>query len=256
MDNKELVILFTKKGKDGGGSGLTEDVKQAFLKAFNHVAWVDENGQDYVDELEAAFYPSSGLVGIAALYTQSGPVYDTDSLDSLKSDLVVTATYANGDVRTVTDYVLSGTLTEGTSTITVSFGGKTTTFTVTVTAGKSDMNGWTDGVAYTDLTIIENQYYQASDGSIKNYTDWNRTGYVPCNGASSITFAAMPQTSGGAGGQSNAFFKEDKTWIQGITISKTEETTVSVPENAYYFGISSEAAALATCIGNGIVPHE
>lgn len=114
----------------GGGSGLTDDVKQALLDCFNHVAWTDEHGQDYVGELEAALYP---LSYITAVYTQSGTVYDTDSLDSLRDDLVVTAFYQGGGSKTVTDYTLSGTLTEGTSTITVSYGGKTATFEVAVT---------------------------------------------------------------------------------------------------------------------------
>lgn len=72
---------------------------------------------------------------ITATYTQSGTVYDTDSLDSLKADLVVTANYAGGTSETVpaSDYTLSGTLTVGTSTITVSYGGKTGSFNVTVT---------------------------------------------------------------------------------------------------------------------------
>lgn len=74
------------------------------------------------------------LTSISAVYTQSGTVYDTDTLDSLKADLVVTAVYSDSSTSTVasTDYTLSGTLTEGTSTITVAYGGKTTTFTVTV----------------------------------------------------------------------------------------------------------------------------
>jgi len=74
------------------------------------------------------------LVSISATYTQSGTVYDTDTLDSLKSDLVVTGTYSDSSTATITNYTLSGTLTEGTSTITVSYGGKTTTFNVTVSA--------------------------------------------------------------------------------------------------------------------------
>lgn len=79
-------------------------------------------------------YPPVPLASISAVYTQSGTVYDTDSLDSLKSDLVVTATYEDSTTETVTDYTLSGTLAVGTSTITVAYGGKTTTFTVTVSA--------------------------------------------------------------------------------------------------------------------------
>lgn len=147
------ALLSAKLGGSGGGGGggavssvngktgavvltaadLDDSFKGALLACFAHVAWTDEHGPDYINALEAALYPSAGLVGIAALYTQSGTVYDTDSLDSLRADLVVTATYANGDVRTVSDYVLSGTLAEGTSTITVLYGGKTTTFDVTVT---------------------------------------------------------------------------------------------------------------------------
>lgn len=84
---------------------------------------------------------------ISAVYTQSGTVYDTDSLDSLKADLVVTATYSDTTTATVpsTDYTLSGTLTVGTSTITVSYGGKTTTFNVTVSEITSVVWDYTDG---------------------------------------------------------------------------------------------------------------
>lgn len=79
------------------------------------------------------------LSSITAVYTQSGTVYDTDSLDSLKTDLVVTAHYSDSTSETVAsaDYTLSGTLTAGTSTITVTYEGKTDTFSVTVTASKA-----------------------------------------------------------------------------------------------------------------------
>ena len=74
------------------------------------------------------------LSSISAVYTQSGTVYDTTPLDSLKTDLVVTATYSDSSSSTVpsTDYTLSGTLTVGTSAVTVSYGGKTTSFNVVV----------------------------------------------------------------------------------------------------------------------------
>lgn len=73
---------------------------------------------------------------ITATYTQSGTVYDTASLDSLKTDLVVTANYSGGTSETVpaSNYTLSGTLAVGTSTITVTYAGLTDTFSVTVTA--------------------------------------------------------------------------------------------------------------------------
>lgn len=114
-------------------SGISDDVKEALLQIASKVAYIDDDGQDYYDALEAALYPPADLVSISAVYTQSGAVCDTDSLDSLKDDLVVTALYSDQTTQTVTSYTLSGTLEVGTSTITVSYGGKTTTFNVTVT---------------------------------------------------------------------------------------------------------------------------
>lgn len=75
------------------------------------------------------------IVSISAVYTQSGTVYYTDALNSLKSDLVVTATYSDSSTSILgdTDYTLSGSLTVGTSVITVTCEEKTTTFNVTVT---------------------------------------------------------------------------------------------------------------------------
>ena len=88
---------------------------------------------------------------ITATYTQSGTVYDTDSLDSLKADLVVTANYSGGTSETIpsSDYTLSGTLTVGTSTITVSYAGLTDTFDVTVT---DYHNRWSYSI--NDLTKV------------------------------------------------------------------------------------------------------
>ena len=100
------------------------------------------------------------LVSISAVYTQSGTVYDTNTLDSLKTDLVVTAHMSDSTTQTVTAYTLSGTLTAGTSTITVSYSGKTTTFDVTV----------------TDSSAIQVTYTQGSVGS--GNTDANRVSGV------------------------------------------------------------------------------
>lgn len=113
--------------------GLTADIKSALLACFANVAWANENGQTYYDALDAALNPPANLSSITAVYTQSGTVYDTASLDDLKPDLVVTAHWSDNTTSTITTYTLSGTLAVGTSTITVSYGGKTTTFTVTVT---------------------------------------------------------------------------------------------------------------------------
>lgn len=117
--------------------GLTDPIKQALLQIAAKVAYIDEHGQDYYDDLYDALYPPADLVSISAVYTQSGTVYDTDDLDSLREDLVVTAHYSDSISETVTTYTLSGTLTVGASTVTVIYGGKSTTFSVNVEDGSS-----------------------------------------------------------------------------------------------------------------------
>lgn len=132
-DNGSLKQIQFSDLKAALPEGLTNDIKQALLDCFAHVAWTTADGQDYYDALEEALYPPANLDSISCVYTQSGTVYTTDTLDSLRTDLVVTATYDDSSTATITSYTLSGTLTEGTSTITVSYGEKTTTFNVVVT---------------------------------------------------------------------------------------------------------------------------
>lgn len=113
--------------------GLSNEAKQALLTCFQNVAWINASGQTYYDALETALYPPANLVSISATYIQSGDVYTIDTLDVLRPDLTVTGTFDDQSTIPITAYTLSGTLTEGTSTITVLYGGFTDTFTVTVT---------------------------------------------------------------------------------------------------------------------------
>ena len=83
---------------------------------------------------------------ISAVFSQGDTaIYPTDSLASLKQYLAVTATYQGGitSVLQDDDYSLSGTLTVGTSAITVSYSGLTTTFTVTVSEQPDVPTGYT-----------------------------------------------------------------------------------------------------------------
>lgn len=144
------------------GSGLSEEVKQALLALLEKVAYVDENGQTYYDALETALYMSTKtLVSISADYMQSGAVYDTDDLAILKNGLEVTAHYDDNTSAVIasTNYVLSGTLSVGTSTITVTHNRKTTTFNVTVTHARVP-------AGYREFSYIKNT--SASNTNIKS----------------------------------------------------------------------------------------
>ncbi len=81
----------------------------------------DDNGGS--DETEVT------LTSITATYS-GGDVVAGTALTAL-TGLVVTATYSDGSTAAVTDYSLSGSIGEGSNTITVSYGGVTTTFAVT-----------------------------------------------------------------------------------------------------------------------------
>lgn len=116
-------------------TGITEAIKDALLALLQKVAYISDDGQDYYDALELALYGRPAVSSISAVYTPSSTVYDTDSIDLIKADLVVTATGMNGDTWTVTDYQISGSMTAGTNTYTVTYAGKSTTFTATVTWG-------------------------------------------------------------------------------------------------------------------------
>ena len=149
----------------------------------------------------------ANLVSISAVYTQSDTVYTNDTLDSLKSDLVVTASYDNSTTQTVTDYVLSGTLAEGTSTITVAYSGKTTTFNVTVTIG--GIYRYSDG----DLILTANgpAWYAETGLYLDNNSNTGRT-----------------KRRGFAVGSGDRAFKIKNT---DGTFSETEYYPISVPDN-------------------------
>ena len=135
-DKSNLVAAINEAAQSGGsGDGLTDDIKVSLLQVAAHTIYDDTHGQDYYDDLESVLYPTATLSSISAVYTQPGTVYDTEILDSLKNNLVVTAHYSDNTTRILpkVSYTLNGTLAVGTDTITVSYGGKSTTFTVTVT---------------------------------------------------------------------------------------------------------------------------
>ena len=71
---------------------------------------------------------------LTAEFTQGKrTIFNEEELDDLRKYLVVTANYIDGTTIVAEDYTLSGELTGGISTVTVSFGGQTTTFDVDVT---------------------------------------------------------------------------------------------------------------------------
>ena len=190
---------------------------------------------------------------ITATYTQSGTVYDTDSLDSLKADLVVTANYSGGTSETVpsTDYTLSGTLTVGTSTITVTYAGLTDTFSVTVSQAPLVPS------AYQQVEYIKStgtQYILTSIGATDkaDYTDTNSVVHYSAD----IDFQFDEWVSAKATNIFFGFGSSAGNWIgynnsvQNITLGTTSGTyfTDSQPtvRHSYHYEYDSSKHAIVT----------
>lgn len=155
-----LLMAILEQG--GSGGGLTDTIKTSLLALVNKVAYIDDDGQQYVDDLEDALYNRT-LSSISAVFTQgSEEIFSTDSLDVLRQYLVVTANFDNGTSKVVTDYTLSGTLTVGTSTITATYREKTDTFTVNVSQGH-----YVGYLTYGTPSISNNVLTPSADGYVK-----------------------------------------------------------------------------------------
>lgn len=111
---------------------MPDSFKETLLYAFSHVTW-DNNilGGYAFNALQSELYPPEGLRSISATYTAGTTIHTTDDLDDLREGLAVYANYGL-QIDQIHDYALSGVLNTGTSTITVYYGGKSTTFNVTV----------------------------------------------------------------------------------------------------------------------------
>lgn len=121
LTSKEILdhmrILF-------GKAVYTEDVSALLAELDALLGSVDPGGSGGGDPVE----PEVTLVRISATYS-GGSVPVGTSVNTL-TGVVVTAHYSDGTSKTVTGYTLTGTIVEGSNTITVSYGGKTATFTV------------------------------------------------------------------------------------------------------------------------------
>lgn len=159
------------------GQGVSDNLKAALLQLAQKAAYIDDQGQTYYDDLYNALYPEKTLLSITANFQQGqAVVYNTDSLDSLKQYLTVTAVYDDASTATVASsaYTLSGTLTAGTSVITVTYEGKTDAFNVTVTAAPmsfavtNNLTGCT--TSNSAMSVLQNSSYTAVITASSGYT--------------------------------------------------------------------------------------
>lgn len=125
-------------------SGIQEALKELSAKGFVYIGpdqptdgtmyWLDTSVDEpdvpvVPDEPDVPDDPEVTLTSISATYS-GGDVAVGTALTAL-TGIVVTATYSDGSTASVTGYTLSGSIAEGSNTITVTYEGMTATFTVT-----------------------------------------------------------------------------------------------------------------------------
>lgn len=166
----DLSHLSEEIGKQTG-TGLSTEAIDKLEEVGNYLAYTTaDGGSKWTELISILRNGSSGDSGgtevtissISATYT-GGDVEEGTALSDL-TGITVIATYSDGSTATVTGYTLSGEIAEGENTITVSYGGKTTTFTVIGTASVS-----------AGETIVYNVFtgeYINSGYSGDNYTNY------------------------------------------------------------------------------------
>lgn len=195
--------------------------------AFKAAFGIEGGGEVEPDEPDT---PTKTLTSISAVYS-GGDVAVGTALTDL-TGIVVTATYSDGSTETVTGYTLSGEIADGSNTITVSYNGKTTAFTVTgVAESEGENNGWTDGVPYTvewtDGYRIDTNSNNETFGEPVANDGKSVSDFLPCRGASAINVSGLYTNYG-------VFYYDNEQNCIAIQRVVDYSAPVPVPLAAYY----------------------
>ena len=95
---------------------------------------------------------------------------------------------------------------------------------------------WTDGVAYT--TTWEDGKFVNSD-QIGNHNDYSVSDFMPCNGASTISFASDIETKY----DYNTFYDVNRMYISKFGVSASTNWEVTVPETAAFIRATKTTSA-------------
>ena len=174
-------------------SGLTTAQVNALDGMFKVCAFIKADVSAEYNAFCTAFgIEAATITGISATYSGGAVAVGTAVTDL--TGIVVTANYSDGSKRTVTGYTLSGTIAEGSNTITVTYEGMTTTFTVTGVAEVVTLSSISVtysggdvavGTALADLTgLVVTAHY--SDGTSATVTGYTLSGTI-AEGENTIT---------------------------------------------------------------------
>ncbi len=237
------------------GGGLTAAQINALDGLFKACAYIKEDVSTEYNAFITAFTTGGGedvepdipepeitLVSISATYTGGNVVVGT-ALTEL-TGITVTATYSDGTIANITDYTLTGTIGEGNNIITVSYGGKTTTFTVVGVADEEEnavvynvfdgeyVNSGYSGEAFDIFGSNKNVYQERIDISNADKLYWR--------------IARVIKSKGGSMDNSKlAIYASDGTLIEAVALDSsvvTTEETYGVEEtNVGYTSLGTDS---------------
>lgn len=152
---------------------FTNGAKMTLLSVLEKVAWIDADGQAYIDNLRNALLGSVEVESITAVFAPgTAVILDTMTLNDLKQYLTVTAEFSDGTTGEIIGYTLSGSMDAGTNTITVTYNELTDTFSATVLHNYAEaLNNWI--------------YHPANNGGTAAYSDGKIR--LKCGNASDLT---------------------------------------------------------------------
>lgn len=174
-----------KQNGTGTGTGLSTEAINKLEEVGNYLAYTTaDGGSKWTELISILRNGSSGggsdetvkLQSISATYT-GGDVTVGTALTDL-TGITVTGIYSDGSTSALTGYTLSGEIVEGSNTITVSYSGLTTTFTVTGVAeesGATETTTWDNASEYSFGGIVKNVRNAKATGTFAyqvNSTDY------------------------------------------------------------------------------------
>lgn len=224
-------------------NGVPYEVKLALNNILQNVAF--KNDTDYSSDRATinAWATSINVTSISAVFDADGEtIYTDDALDDLKQYLTVTASYSNGTSAEVSDYTLSGELNAGQSTITVAYGGKTTSFNVTAVAPLYSLpnvaqttvsgDGRTSTIKVEDgLVTVSGSFYSTiyvdESGNVTTTQPTGSTWFTVNSGTHFINKAIDIDWTAGSGSNQSIDFKWANADASGNLATATKTITSS-----------------------------
>lgn len=239
--------------------GLADAEKTLILSLFRNAAYTSAGMGNVLTQLEALWNggevepdepdvpvepdipdepeePEVTLTSISASYSGGDVTAGTD-VSSL-TGIVVIAHYSDGTSETVTGYTLSGTIAEGSNTITVSYGGKTTTFTVT---GVAESGG--DATSPFDGTWTQGIYVSGGkENTGASWTEHMATDYVATDG---FTNVVIENDKNKLFNITVNYYDSDKTYLTGGSgfvgnANYPSPLTFAIPDGTAYVRVSTK----------------